>query len=384
MANENELLLKQLLTIRRRNMGKANRNRSRKTTEKINWLYPHSIEKRYAKGITTLMRSITLPATEEIFDQLDSWIDDYELLQGRIDSISKEFKLPKKIIQDSIFNNKPITTFQYIKSGNLSKLKRDSIRLEINKFRYDSYPDDFNVFMKELQEEFNKKILENPSTRAFITTIGLQVSDQNKKQWHKFSKKLLGIEFVTDEPWETETIKSWGDTNLGLIKGLGDDYVKRINTIVSEGVQFGRTSQSIRKEIRKVNKDINKTRANLIARDQVGKLNGQLTKRRQQDAGLDWYIWSTAQDERVRGNPTGKYPKAVPSHFIMNGKVCKWNDNTVYSDDGGKTWKKRTGKMPIAIPGEEIQCRCTALAFFADILAEVDAGIKKEEERRAA
>lgn len=327
----NKDLFKQLLLMHRRNMGAGNRKRSRRSTAQPNWLFPFSIERKYARGITQLMRSITIPATEQIFDQLDSWISDYELIQGKVDSL-----------------------------------------------KFDSYPEDLKTFINGLRENIDDNITNNDNVRSFISIIGFDVSSQNKKQWGKFSKKLLGIEFVVDEPWETDTINAWGETNFGLIKGLGDEYIKKINTIVSEGIQFGRTAVSMRKEIRKLNKDININRSKLIARDQVGKLHGQLTQRRQEDAGLHLYIWTTAGDERVRGHP-GRSPKAVPNHFIMNGKVCKWGDNTVFSDDGGKTFKKRTDKMPVAIPGQEIQCRCTGLAFFQDILEEVDEIIEEEK-----
>ena len=132
------------------------------------------------------------------------------------------------------------------------------------------------------------------------------------------------------------------------------------------------------KEIRKLDTQIEGWRARLIARDQVGKLNGALTKRRMSDAGIDKYTWMTANDERVRGNPSGPWKNAVPSHYIMNNMVCRWDDNTVYSDDKGKTWKPRTGKMPIAIPGQPISCRCGSIPFFDDMIAQVDEEIEEE------
>lgn len=38
--------------------------------------------------------------------------------------------------------------------------------------------------------------------------------------------------------------------------------------------------------------------------------------------------------------------------------------------DAGEVWKNRGGKMPLAHPGEQIQCRCQAIAYMADIIAE--------------
>lgn len=46
--------------------------------------------------------------------------------------------------------------------------------------------------------------------------------------------------------------------------------------------------------------------------------------------------------------------------------LCKYSDPTVYSDDGGKTWKKRsTIGAFIGKPGEDYQCRCLALPYVS-------------------
>jgi uncharacterized protein with gpF-like domain len=102
-----------------------------------------------------------------------------------------------------------------------------------------------------------------------------------------------------------------------------------------------------------------------IARNEVATINSQINQKRLQQLGLDLYIWRTSDDERVRGNPSGKYPKARPRHDTMDGKVCRWDDPTVYADSiadakAGK-WKKRSGiNGPEQHPGEPILCRCIA------------------------
>ena len=101
--------------------------------------------------------------------------------------------------------------------------------------------------------------------------------------------------------------------------------------------------------------------AKLIARDQTAKLTGVLNQTRQQGLGIDEYYWKTMQDGRVVGNPDGKYPDwndKHKNHFIMDGKLCKWSDPSVYSTDDGKTWKRRTAAMPKGGVPDGIQCRC--------------------------
>jgi uncharacterized protein with gpF-like domain len=110
-----------------------------------------------------------------------------------------------------------------------------------------------------------------------------------------------------------------------------------------------------------------KKQANLIARDQIGKLNGQTTQARMESLGLTLYEWSTSGDERVR-----------TSHLKLEGKLCKWSDPTVYSEDGGKTWNSRPASWCQFHPGYDIQCRCTALSYWQEVIDEIDAEIDSE------
>jgi hypothetical protein len=77
----------------------------------------------------------------------------------------------------------------------------------------------------------------------------------------------------------------------------------------------------------------------------------------------------------VRGNPLGKYPKAIPSHYDIDNALCSWDDSSVYSIDGGSTWIKRTARMPTVEPGMALLCRCLASPSVQDILNDIDAGI---------
>lgn len=94
-----------------------------------------------------------------------------------------------------------------------------------------------------------------------------------------------------------------------------------------------------------------KAHARLIARDQVGKLNGRLNQYRQQQIGGSRYVWRTSRDERVRGNPRGLYPHARHNHWEREGKVYSWDNPPA----GGH-------------PGQDIQCRCYAELVVEDLV----------------
>ena len=315
----NKELFKDMLKSHRKGMGPANRSKTKHpNTSKNIWLYPYQYERRYAKDIAKIQRLFTVPLTKAIQDNIDRWIEDF---------------------------NVDGTTF-----------KKDIFGEELKAL--------ITMEQARLDEIYGG---DAPQVRTMITATGIDISDFNGKQSQKFFKDILGIEFFVTEPWETEVISAWSETNYGLIKSLSTEYIKGVNTIVSEGLQFGKTSNTIMKEIRKLNKDITGYRARLIARDQVGKLNGVLTKRRMADAGIDMYLWMTANDERVRSK-----------HKTLNNKLMRWDDNTTYSEDRGKTWKARSGDMYRGIPGEDIQCRCSSSPFFDDMIEEIDKEIEQE------
>jgi SPP1 gp7 family putative phage head morphogenesis protein len=197
-----------------------------------------------------------------------------------------------------------------------------------------------------------------------LLDIGNQTADFNKKEWQKIVKGVLGVEAYTPERFLKSHIESFVKENAALITKLKEDVYGDVSRIVTAGIRNGDRVEQIKKDLlsdsalepgrfRKV-----ETRAELIARDQVGKLNGELTLNRQTALGIGEYIWRTVKDERVRGNPGGLYPDAAPSHWDREGKKYKWSD----PPEGGH-------------PGEAIQCRCFAEPVFEDTgLVEAEAG----------
>ncbi len=84
--------------------------------------------------------------------------------------------------------------------------------------------------------------------------------------------------------------------------------------------------------------------ASLFGKNQISKLDAQLTKNRQQSFNGTTYKWDTQHDERVRGNPNGLYPNARPSHYARDGQIFSWDN----PPEGGA-------------PGEADGCRCVAV-----------------------
>jgi hypothetical protein len=326
--------LTQALYMRRKKLGRAGRNKKRIPQ---GWLYPWATEKHYAAAIRAWLRPMM----------------DY--------------------------------VHTYLKNNEEAMLRGDSAAL----VRQDAIPGGtYHRLVKSLNgwfTEYLPNIAENGTSDAppvvfmGLGNIAENLNDFNNAQWQKSAKAELGVEFPMYEEWWSGTKQSWQEQNYRYFQKMGRDYIDNINSLAEKAVTSGWSVAQLAAEIQKIDNSIKKGRANLIARDQIGKLNEQVTQARMEQAGLTMYIWSTAKDERVRGYKDGHYPNARPSHYAMEGLLCRWSDSTVYSEDKGKTWKPRPSGAVMLHPGQDIQCRCTALSFWDELVGDVDGVIADEE-----
>lgn len=203
---------------------------------------------------------------------------------------------------------------------------------------------------------------------AMSQHIGAKVDRWNKQQWGAYSKKTLGIDVFHESPNAVKRLERFRKENAKLISSIPRRLHSEVSTMVSDAFRTGTRAGSLAVDIER-RFAVSESRARLIARDQIGKLNGDLTRVRQVDLGIDHYIWRTLRDERVRGRPGGWYSEADPDHWAMDGRKCKWSDSSVVFVDG--EWVDRDEVSgPYAHPGEDIQCRCIAEPVLEDILGE--------------
>ena len=145
-----------------------------------------------------------------------------------------------------------------------------------------------------------------------------------------------------------------------LIKSIPAQFFSQIELIIQNGISGNKTYKEIAKEIKGIS-GISSTygkldnRVKLIARQEVSVINESLNIARAKSANLELYEWQTSGDERVRD-----------SHQVMDGKICKIDDDTVYADSiedaNAGNWKKRSslGGVELA-PRFDFNCRCVSL-----------------------
>lgn len=225
----------------------------------------------------------------------------------------------------------------------LPELYESLARSRNYQIKTDNYSDDLDRLLSELFLIFSSRLSRN-QIQALAEDVAVSTSQFNKAQIIRQFDRVLGINpLIFGESWLTEEVALFVKNNVTLVQSLQDDYRKKLEISINNAVQKGLTNRSLASEIQsnftaelsKVT-DNTRARAELIARDQLSKFNGQLTELRQQDAGIDEYEWQTAGDERVR-----------ESHRILNGKIFKWNN-----------------PPSVGHPGQDYNCRCIAVPIF--------------------
>lgn len=187
-----------------------------------------------------------------------------------------------------------------------------------------------------LEEAFNPQDLAGE--------IEILASRINKKGLLEF-RRAVGVS-LHSETGIPAALEKFRTRNVDLIRSLAGDQKDRVTDLLDKAERGAWRVEELRKELQGTF-NVSKSKADLLARDQVLKLNGQITQMRQQNAGITEYIWRTSRDERVRGNPSGKWPNGM--HYDLDGSRQQWASPPVISEDG------RTGH-----PGDDYQCRCTA------------------------
>lgn len=124
--------------------------------------------------------------------------------------------------------------------------------------------------------------------------------------------------------------------NVDLIKSIPSQYFQEVEEVVTKTFRDGMRWEDAVDEIQRVG-EVTSTRAKVIARDQMGKLNSSFNQVRQTGLGIEEYEWRGVGDQRERD-----------SHKAMEGQRCRWNKPPIVDGEA-------------VHPGQAILCRCSAV-----------------------
>lgn len=211
--------------------------------------------------------------------------------------------------------------------------------------RFDTYGETISAIFNDLKLGV-ARTMTDPTARTVGDRYAVRTNAFNAQQVDRQFKTVLGISVLREEPWLIPKMNAFVETNTQLIKSIPEEYLTQLEPMVRTAVERGVSTRALEQQIlkdmmidpfeptvrgaRRINP---KARARLIARDQISKYNGSLTRLRQTEIGVEEYIWSTARDARVR-----------PEHARLNTEKFRWD------------------KPPaVGHPGEDYQCRCSAI-----------------------
>lgn len=178
--------------------------------------------------------------------------------------------------------------------------------------------------------------------QSVAAKIGEKTSDFQKAQLARQAQAALGVDISSLMPAASKVVDAFVSENVALIKSIPTTYLSEVEKTLTRGLSAGERWETTAEKLAE-RFGVAESRARLIARDQVGKLYGQLNAERQKGLGVTGYIWQTANDGRVRDE-----------HEARQGERYEWS---APPEDGH--------------PGEPVNCRCFAEPDFTAIFEEL-------------
>jgi len=187
-----------------------------------------------------------------------------------------------------------------------------------------------------MRRELRALVERRPILEGINHVAGL-AQQHSRDEWMRQLRASLGVDITVADPDLRHVATAFRRTNTDLITSLVDEHVDRVRRALSDAGS-GTRVEDIAGAIQEAT-GATESRAALIARDQVLKLNANITSERHVAAGITEYIWRTSRDERVR-----------EEHKALDGTRHRYDDPPVVD--------KRRGER--ANPGTYFRCRCTA------------------------
>jgi len=285
-------------------------------------------------------------------------------------ALQKNSKKRKPTKLSPIKENKAIQALYYKKLkqlvNELKKAVREQIipKLKDSKITHDA-PADILTALEMLRQKFT-------NIDGFAKSVSNEIVNKiNKNNENRFLKGVnaafgVDLENVINKQGLNDILELQKQKNKVLIKSIPEEFFKQIEVIVSNGIANGVRHEEIARQINGI-KGISSTfgklenRVKMIARNETSSINANLNKARHESVGIKFYEWGTSGDERVRH-----------SHSVMDKKICKYDDPTVYADtieDAVKgKWKKRSSIGGVEKnAGIDYNCRCVAQAIIPNI-----------------
>lgn len=151
----------------------------------------------------------------------------------------------------------------------------------------------------------------------------LMVDAANERTWREAAVKALRGRFVYRSLHRElggplgGRVRAIVDDNSKLIRSIPRTLASRVSHHIAKAQQEGVRAKTMERELRKELPRMTAARIRLIARTETSKASTALTRARAERMRLDWYVWRSSHDQRVR-----------PSHAFLakgGGVLVPWS-----------------------------------------------------------
>lgn len=227
----------------------------------------------------------------------------------------------------------------------------------------DSWVDDIVAAIRRVSSRFTSSLFQAQASRIATRTIS-RAEAKNAEEFQNSINAAVGINMnaILRPAAIADYVQASIIENVSLIKSVPEKYFQRVESVVLEGMKSGLAPTSIAKNIQEET-GVTYKRAKFIARDQMAKINSDLTRKRQMDAGIELYRSLDADDVRVSGNPAGRYPNAKIKCWRISREDIGYGPG-VYTVKDGASYAGLTNLHP---GKHHPNCRCVAISLIEGV-----------------
>lgn len=219
-------------------------------------------------------------------------------------------------------------------------------------------PDELERVIEEAGVTLGRYLEVDSQARTAIARTAADVARMGQRANTALFAQVLGMDpLAGNDAWLQPIMDTHGQAMAELIRRVGHSSHERIADAVRDTWHRGRRPTELAATL-EAQMGISSRRAELIARDQVGKLNAGLNECRQAAAGIEEYEWRDSNDRRVRA-----------LHRERGRDRARFR------------WAEPPNEEPYdGHPGMPIQCRCRPRPIIPDVetLTPLSADVRAE------
>lgn len=215
-------------------------------------------------------------------------------------------------------------------------------------YQADSWIDDITRVIDNLVNRFTNQAMLEQFKRIARRTVSMQEAKSTASFVRSVNRAVgVDINYMMNQEGIQNLFELSVMENVDLIKSIPQKYFDDLRFIITDGMSKGYAPSKIAADIQKKTQATQK-RAAFIARDQVAKINSDITRQRMKQTGAKLFRWSTSKDERVGSD-----------HRKAANRITKYGKGIYTLKDGA----------PEGFPGNATRpnCRCTMILLIPGV-----------------